>query len=431
MVEAGTETGGLLQRGRVAGVDLDLGAEAFATRTTGVTDLIADAALDLTVVDPGPDGAHLVHPRRFRRVGRAPLPRRAVIGMPADPAADDVRRIIGRAGVRRALAERSIPTGGGGEPSLAELVTARFGPRVAERLVDPLCRSVYSQAPASVRLSTLHPALWSRFQELGSLTAAVDALAPAARAGSAVRGVEGGLWRLPEALRAAAERAGARIRTGTPVRALRRAGAHHDVVLDGAVLAAREVVVATGPRAAARLLGAVEPDTAPIRLATVELALPALAARPVGTGAIVAPGVPLRAKALTHVDAKWAWAAAALPAGTHVVRLSARDGARPGFDDPRTLAREIRLLTGIRVPESAVRSVTPVAWTDAVVPTSARTELAAAAGALGVHLAGAVAAGTGLASVVPHARALARDLVATPAPARPTPSRSEGAPHVR
>ncbi|MCO7204385.1 FAD-dependent oxidoreductase, partial [Microbacterium sp. CnD16-F] len=45
VLEAGDAVGGMLRRGVVAGVELDLGAESFATRTTGVADLAADARL--------------------------------------------------------------------------------------------------------------------------------------------------------------------------------------------------------------------------------------------------------------------------------------------------------------------------------------------------------------------------------------------------
>ena len=425
VLEAGDRTGGLLRAAEVAGATLDVGAESFAIRTSGVADLIADAALPLDVVAPAPEGAHLVWRGRFGRTRRAPLPRRALLGLPAEPGAADVARIIGRRGVRRALAEASLPrdAAAAAEPTLADLAAERFGPRVADLLVEPLCRSVYSQPAASVRLSTLHPALWRAFTDHGSLTAAVAGLAPASRAGSAVRGIAGGMWRLAAELRRAAEAAGAVVRTGAPVRAIRPGTAATEVVLDGTVLTADHVLLATGATAAAALLGVDAAAPAAVRLTTVALSTPALASRPVGTGVIVAPGVPVAAKALTHVDAKWGWAAAALPAGTHVVRLSARDAAVPVPGEPAALARELRRLTGAPVRPAEIDDVIRTDWTDAVVPPSLRATLSDAARSRGVVLLGAVAAGTGLASVIPHARAAARDLLST------TPS--EGAPHVR
>lgn len=422
--ESGDDTGGMLRRGRVAGVDVDLGAESFAIRTSGVADLVADlgtgAALPLTIVEPRPEGAHLVLPAPFGRVRRMPLPRRAVVGMPAEPAASDVVRVIGRAAARRAARERDLPAGlpSGAEPSLFDLAAARYGRRLAERLVDPLCQSVYSQPASAVRLSAVHPSLWAEFGRRGSLTAAAEAVAPAARAGSAVRGIDGGMWRLAAALRTAAEAAGAVIRTDAPVQAVRTAAEGFDVDLAGETLGAAHVVVATGPAAAGALLrvDVAAPVGGAVRLVTTEVVSAALDARPVGSGVIVAPGARGAAKALTHVDAKWDWAARALPPHTHVVRLSARDADAPGLDTPAAVAVELRRLTGARIRTDDVRSLTQTRWSDAV--TSATAEAAAwraaarAAAPAGIHLAGATVAGTGLASVIPHARELARELVA-------------------
>lgn len=420
LVEASEDAGGMLRRGAVAGLDADLGAESFATRTTGVADLVADARLPVQLVEPAPAGAHVAFRRRSGRVDRAPLPRRALVGMPADPTAADVVRIIGRAGARRAAQERSIPWSSGPEPTLAELATSRYGARVTARLVEPLCRSVYSQAADSVRLSALHPVLWERAEALGSLTAAVDALAPAVRAGSAVRGVEGGLWRLAAELHAAALRVGAVIRTGAPA----RAATATTVELDGETLSARAVVLATGPTAAAGLLHVEVAPAPPVGLIVAEVVADAFDAFPVGSGVIAAPDVDSAAKALTHVDAKWEWAAAALPAGTHLVRLSAQEGRQGELTDAAGAATAIRTLTGVRISPADVRRVIPIAWPDAVATPSARAAVTEAAATRGIRLAGAVAAGTGLASVIPHARALAAALTSSPTP-------SEGARHVR
>lgn len=420
LLEASDDAGGMLRRGTASGLEVDLGAESFATRTTGVADLVADARLPVQLIEPAPGGAHVAFRRRSGRVDRAPLPRRALVGMPADPLAADVVRILGRRGARRAAQERLLPMPPGAEPSLAELTASRFGARVTSRLVEPLCRSVYSQSAESVRLSALHPVLWEKAQALGSLTAAVDALAPAVRAGSAVRGVEGGLWRIAAELEAVALRAGAVIRTGTPVRAVTATS----VDLDDETLSAGVVVIATGPTAAASLLGVDVAPAPPVGLVVAEVASDGFDAFPVGSGVIAAPDVDCAAKALTHVDAKWEWAAAALPAGTHLVRLSAQEGRHGELTDAAGAATAIRTLTGVRVSPADVRRVIPVAWPDAVATPSARGAVTEAAATRGIRLAGAVAAGTGLASVIPHARALAAALTSSPTP-------SEGARHVR
>ena len=59
VLEASDTAGGLLRRGTLGGLDLDLGAESYATRTDAVPAFVADAALDLELTAPRPGGAHL------------------------------------------------------------------------------------------------------------------------------------------------------------------------------------------------------------------------------------------------------------------------------------------------------------------------------------------------------------------------------------
>ena len=434
VVDAAEEVGGLLRRGTLAGVDIDLGAESFATRTDAVAALVADAGLPLELVAPRPQGAWLAV-ATDDGVRRARLPRRTVLGIPADPDADDVVAIIGADGAARARDERRVPTIADAEPSLYDLVAERLGVRVADRLVDTLCRSVYSRPAAEARLSQLHPGLWREFVSRGSLLEAADAIATGQRAGAAVGGIAGGMWRLPTALAEAAEAHGAKIRTGVAVRAVRSDVETVTVETTSGSLSARQVVIATGPAEAACLLAgagvstrsarsttgsaprslseersdeskrASAPTAAAVRLVAAAIAHPALAADPVGSGVIVDAALPTAAKALTHITAKWDWARAATPDGIHLVRLSARDAAAGTLATADEVAREVSILTGVDVAAADVVDLVVQEWTDAVVGAAAPDDLPA-----GIHLAGAAAAGTGLASVIPHARDLAARL---------------------
>lgn len=406
LLEAGPETGGLLRRGTLAGVDVDLGAESFATRTDGVAELAEE--LGLETCEPRPEGARLVV-ERDGEIVRAPLPRRTVLGVPADPLADDVVRLIGEAAARRAAAETAAPVSGP-EPSLAELVAARCGTGLVTGLVDPLCQSVYSRPADRVRLSEVHPGLWAALVETGSLREAAARVSTGVRPGAAVAGIVGGMWRLPARLRERAEAAGADVRTGVAVRSIGRGQAR----TDDAVWTADHVVVATGPAAARALLGAPAVAAHPVRVVSALVTGSALDARPTGSGAIVAAGVPSAAKALTHTTAKWPWAErqAGLGPGRHLVRLSARHAAI-GLETPADIARELALLTGVEPGE--VEQIATAVWADAVPTAPLDAALVASAEADGIHLAGATVAGTGLASVVPHARRLARTLIDGPA----------------
>lgn len=408
VVDADSAVGGLLRRGTLAGVDIDLGAESFATRTDAVAALVADAALDLELVAPRPQGAWLAV-ATDDGVTRAPLPRRTVLGIPADPEAEDVVAIIGADGAARARDERRLPVDADAEPSLYALVADRLGPRVADRLVDTLCRSVYSRPAAEARLSRLHPGMWREFMARGSLLEAADAVATGQRAGAAVGGIAGGMWRLPAALAQAAERHGAEIRTEVAVHAVRAEASVVAVHTVRGTLTARHVVIATGPGESARLWAgddgstrAREATAAGVRLVAAAIAHPGLSAEPVGSGVIADPAVATAAKALTHISAKWDWAREAAPDGIHLVRLSARDADARTLASPEDVAREVAVLTGVAVAAADVVDLVVQEWPDAVAGTAAPEGLP-----VGVHVAGAAAAGTGLASVIPHARDLA------------------------
>ncbi|WP_315550207.1 FAD-dependent oxidoreductase [Microbacterium aurum] len=448
LCEASGALGGLLQRGTVGGVAIDLGAESFATRTDAVARLVADAGLDLELVSPEPAGAWLAVATGDGPM-RARLPRRTVLGIPADPLAPDVVAILGETAARRAAAEPTgaIPTADGtaASASLHALVAERLGPLVADRLVEPLCRSVYSRPATEVTLEAVHPALWRAFRQHGSLLQAADAVATAARAGAAVGGIDGGMWRLPVALADAAARHGADLRTGTAVTALTADAAGVTVHTAAGPIRARDVVVATGPAATDRLLAALpnaaavpavadppsparDAATGDVHLVAAAITHPGLDADPVGSGVIVDPALATAAKALTHVTAKWGWARrAAGAAGIHLVRLSARDGAAARLRTSDDIARELRLLTGVAVTARDIADVVVQRWTDAVdiAPAgSAAARLARASARGGIHLTGAAVAGTGLASVIPHARDLAAQLTAD-APAVPRPLASD------
>lgn len=402
VLEASDRVGGMLASTDLAGVRVDGGAESFATRTDAVADLIRDANLPLQIVAPDPRGAWIVF-GRDGDVDRAPLPERGILGIPADPMAADVARIVATA------PERDVPVPDV-EPSLYDLVATRYGDDVARVVVDTVCRGVYSRGAADLALSQVHPQLWRRFLALGSLGRAVDELTAGVRPGSAVAGISGGLWRLPVALADAVAARGGQVRTGHAVHAVHDRGTLFEVVGDAVtgdagVIEADAVVIAGG--AGALLPARVVPARREVVVGVAAIAAAALDAHPIGTGALVAENVDTRAKALTHANAKWAWLDAELPAGHHVVRLSARNEADAAWlGDPAAVAAEAGIITGARIDARDVLDVRVARW-DAASGLTA-DDPAAAGGRLRVT--GAAAAGTGLAAVVPHARRIAAEV---------------------
>ena len=141
-----------------------------------------------------------------------------------------------------------------------------------------------------------------------------------------------------------------------------------------------------------------------------------------GTGVIVASPAAKKAKALTHANAKWAWLDELLPAHEHVLRLSfdgTDDATLAAASDKGVVAAEISHIIGVPVAQTDILSVQAQPWRDAVVPADPQIRddqvrlLDEWAANGGPTVIGSWVSGTGLASVVPDARAAARRIMDT------------------
>lgn len=378
VLERSDALGGQVAPLALAGIELDAAAESFATRGDTVAGLAAELGIQDDVVLPNPSPAWL-----HRADGTAvPLPATGVMGIPGDPLAADVVRAIGRPAAWRAALDRVIPARVGRHAaSLDELVRSRMGRGVADGLVAPVVRGVHSREATALPVETASPRLRAELAARGSLVAAIRALRAQAPAGSQVASFRGGMHRLVAALVADGERLGVEYRTGVAVTDL----TGNSVVVDGSLIEGQVMRAFSEPVADARRL----------TLVTLVVEAPGLDAAPRGTGLLVAAGAPgVRARALTHVSAKWSWVAEALP-GRHVVRLS-YDG------DPADPA-------GQAAGDAAVLLATPIVRvTDAAVRTWDRgvTRPSDALPSVGEGV-----AGTGLAAVVAQAERAASGIL--------------------
>lgn len=455
LVDGRDAPGGAVRGHDVAGLRLDAGAESFATRGGAVAALLVELGLGDDVVTPEPRGAwvHLTS-------GDGPLPRTGLLGVPAHPLAADVRRTLGAAGAARAALDLVLPARvGAGATTFGALVRARMGDAVADRLVHPVVGGVHAADPDDLATDTVAPGLTAaRADARGSLARAVRALRASAPAGSAVQGLAGGIHRLVDALVEDVTAHGGVVLTRTRATGLTREddgrlavrtepaparGAATDAVpappaAGARTLHAGRVLLAT-PQAPALLRGldgvelgeVATDDGVPVTLVTLVLDAPALDAAPRGTGVLVGPGVTdVTAKALTHATAKWGWLARTARPGRHVVRLSfgrasaahAADGTPPGDALLDVALADAGTLLGVPLPASSLVGHAVVRWTQSLPRPSAthRAAVAAVRDAVahvpGVAVCGAWASGTGLASVVPDARAAAALLVQQAAP---------------
>jgi oxygen-dependent protoporphyrinogen oxidase len=424
LLEAQQRLGGAIRQGDVDGIPLDLGAESFATRGGHVRRLIDELGLGDAVVAPNRAGAWVAGLPGGRA---APLPKGGVLGIPANPFADDVRRVIGWGGAWRAYLDRLLPPLTiGHERSLGRLVRSRLGRPVLDRLVAPVTSGVYSARPDDIDPDIAAPGLNAALTRAGSLTGAVAELAAPREGrapGSAVLGLDGGMGLLVAALATALGELGVDIRTGSPVDRLDRRDDAWCIAVGDDTLEADAVVVATAEGPARRLLAAHVPGlsaepAAPgpvVHIVTLVLDAPELDAAPRGTGVLTVPGS-FRAKALTHATAKWDWVARRAGSGRHVVRVSFGAQGEPPVTDGRSdeeiaamAVEEAAALLGVPLRRTQLRghaierfAQSQPAATIGLREATERTR-AAIRSVPGLGAAGAWLAGTGLAQVVPDA----------------------------
>lgn len=438
---AGNQLDGVSQ---LSALSVDAGAEAFATRSSAVADLIGDLGLAERIVSPNPAGAWLQLPHLA-----APLPATGVLGIPGDPQAEDVVAVLGAEVAARAAEDLSAPMTWTAEraserpPSLGEVVRDRMGEAVVEQLVSPITSGVHSAAPDDLAISAAHPRLYQTMLRAGSLARAVADLKAAAPAGSAVQSLRGGMHTLTAELDAQLRQAGASIRLNTEVQDLRQL--HAEQRPEHIVLAAD---LERAAALASPYLQVTDPPTgvpSGVALVTMLVRAPELDQFPRGTGMLVAPSVAhIGAKSMTHVSAKWAWVGEALHQqlgpGHHLLRLSYGrvtddpDSGALGLNSSdaqlvRAAAADLPALTGVDVEAGQILDAAVVRWPRVLPGASAehrhraeqfRRALASqrSASVSGsdhqpqLWAVGGWLAGTGLAQVIPDARATARAILA-------------------
>ena len=181
LIEARGYLGGLIARGTVGDVDVDLGAETYVVRGTDTSSIVD--ALGLTSVEPAGSGARLYAPALRGGWELRPFLRDSFLGIPAHPDAPDCVHVLGEAGVRRALKDQSMGGGVGMDEAgdtLAGFVTERMGQAVLERSVRPIVAGIYTADHTMLATDTVTPGLRAETARHGSLAAAVAARLAAA-----------------------------------------------------------------------------------------------------------------------------------------------------------------------------------------------------------------------------------------------------------
>lgn len=386
LVEASPVLGGQVSGLPVASLELDSGAEAFATRGPDIPALLDDLDIGTRVAHPAPLAAWI---HGFDGRSR-PLPASSLFGIPSRPFSRDVASVVGWAGAARAALEPLLPASDARRAeSIGDLVRQRMGTAVLERLVAPVVEGVHSQHPDGVPVTALG-AVSDHMARGDTLARAVGRARQDAPAGSLVATLEGGMHTLVSALVAAAESAGVDIVTDTAVSDVSESSATLRATATGTTSTERGRVIVAAPNLVE------ETPTTVTHLVILVVDAPELATAPRGTGLLVARGGPVRARALTHATAKWPWLRAHAD-GLEVLRLSYSEPA-----DSQGALSDARALLGSPLEARRLVDSRAVSW------------MRAGRGVphLSIPMVGEQVAGTGLAAVISHAERTAKELIA-------------------
>ncbi|MGI5272928.1 protoporphyrinogen oxidase [Nonomuraea sp. CA-218870] len=313
VLDGASRVGGKLYATEVAGVSLDVGAEAMLARRPEGKELARAVGLGDDLVTPGGASSAIL----TRGVLR-PLPKGQVMGVPSDLAELAKSGILSPAGLLRVPLDRIMPaTLVRTDVSVAAYIRARMGGEVLDRLVEPLLGGVYAGRSDRLSLEATMPRVAAAARaERSLLTAARHIVNEAPKgAGPVFTTLRAGMGALPEAV---AKASGADVRTGVTVRELRRTEHGWRLVAGPVprpeVIEADAVIIAVPAPAASRLLEAEVPTAAAelagieyASMAIVSLAYPAAAfpEPPANSGYLVPPVERRAVKAVTFSSVKW------------------------------------------------------------------------------------------------------------------------------
>lgn len=437
VLEAGPRPGGAIQPLTFdlpeGSLTVDAGAEAYASRSQRVGELLDQLGLGDSLVTPNPAGSWLYLPE----VGAVTAPKVGLWGIPGHPSAPEVVQALGPTGAIRAAQELAMPMdnwtrrrAAGEAITVGELVVDRFGTTVLERLVAPVVGGVHSADPFDVDIETIAPGLIDTAIQHDSVARAVAVRRAAAPPGAAVKTLRGGMHRMISALEEYLHDH-AQLHFNTEVTAL-----ESDPVAvrtaNGQQIHADHVVLAVPGPTAFDLVDQLSPLTdrpdlgTGVALVVLVVDAPALDNQPRGTGMLVSPAAQnVAAKAATHVTAKWDWAnqaASQQAPHRHVLRFSygrvtdPADGSAPGYHTGNDELYQLALadaaamfgLNSAKLSETVVAHEV-VRWRDEMPVTTPQNaqrlgEITRAAASLKwLHVTGAWFAGTGLAAIAQHA----------------------------
>jgi len=429
VLEASERVGGKILTTPFAGRPVDCGADAFLARVPEAIELCRELGLDTILTSPSQKSAYV-----WVNGGLNRLPTGLVLGVPTDLDALAASGIVSPEGIARATQDLSrtewIDRANGTDPngaddqSVGELIRARLGDEVHEKLVSPLLSGVNAGDADHLSLAAGAAQIAVAARTSPSLITALRAHSAAAQTNPdapVFHGIPVGTQTLTDLILARLTQANVPVHLSCPVSSIARDSAAWNLSTPLGVIAADEIILATPAHPTARLLESIAPepasDLASLGYASAAMVTLAVAKKSLGvpldaSGFLVAQTDPLPTlTACSWASAKWAHLDDPEVA---ILRVSAGkfgDTHALELDDPslvEALGVDLETTMGINAPPLASRVT---GWIDGLPqyqpghPARVATWRAGvSAEAPGIHLAGAAYDGLGLPACIRQGR---------------------------
>jgi len=413
VLESSNHLGGKIVTDDIGGHPVDLGPDAFVARTPEATDLCRELGLEDELVTAATEHAAVWVGGRLR-----PLPRDILLGVPSRLRSVARSRILSAGAVARLALDGLVPRGrrkeGDGDVSVGDLVTARLGRQVLDRLVDPLFGGIHAGPAGELSVEATAPQL-AAAASARSLMRGLRAQR-GDQAKPAFHSLRGGLGQLVDRLVEELRAGGVTIHLDSPVDSVPVEGADATIVATPALVTAGLVAVAS-PAAAAELRSI---DHASVTVTVLAYSASAFPEPPDGSGFLVPQSDGHLMTACSFASSKWPhWA----EPGEVVLRVSAGR-----FGDERALEmKDIELVQNLHNELVEVLHLTEAPmrarvtrWVDAFpqyrvghLERVARMEAALRRDLPGVEVVGAAYRGLGITTCIAQGRAAARRALAS------------------
>jgi oxygen-dependent protoporphyrinogen oxidase len=319
VLEESPALGGRIRSGSVAGVEVELGPDAFLARVPHAVGLCAELGIRDELVSPAAGYAYVWSRGRLRR-----LPPGLVLGVPSDLGALARSGIVGPAGLARAGLDLVLPASRSeADRSVGAIVAGRFGREVHERLVDPLVGGINAGRSELLSAQAVAPQLDASARSHRSLLLGLRGQAPPPSDQPVFLTHPRGLTHVVATLERRLGEAGVDIRTGAAVTGLERrqggwrvaAGPAGGAAVRGEPIDARAVILTTPAPVTASLLAGICPeaaaeldgiDHASVVVATFAYRPAAFPAPLTGSGFLVPRPEGRLMTAATFLSTKWA-----------------------------------------------------------------------------------------------------------------------------